>query len=243
MKKTFWITLGLFVLSLLIVIVQWDVVQERSFGFQLIFLFGFLLLVFIIKFAFLSIVLIPLIILVVVLLVRKIESAILKTIALSFFMFFTAINLIGAVSLLGEKTTKETIIESFGGEENMLAVVKERIIAENPTIEFQLVKQEIEEDENELYIDAGIELPLLNYVFDVVFTDEDGTIYKGSLETTVMCSGGEEEDCHLLTDEFKNLKTADGIAYEVVQETEEEEIERVFAEDYEVNFWEVNPRY
>lgn len=101
MKKTFWITLGLFVLSLIIFIVKRDVVNEGSLVFNFAFFFVFIFLVFM-NFPLIGVILIPLIIWIVVLLVKNIESEILKMVALSFFMLFTAINLIEAASLLGQ---------------------------------------------------------------------------------------------------------------------------------------------
>ncbi|MEK4385735.1 hypothetical protein MKZ25_07985 [Solibacillus sp. FSL W7-1464] len=230
MKKTFWITTALFV-----IIIKWEVITENN-NFEGIFMITFLLFALSIKFFYVTIFLIPFMIWFLVTLISKTDSEIIKITGLSFFIFVTAMQLIFAFSLLPEKPIKKEIVASFGSEERMLEVIKERIIVENPSIDFHLMEQEYSEE-----VDEGRKLPSLNYVFNVTYTDEDNAVYSGGFETSVMCSGGTIDDCHLIYSNFENLKTDEG--KEVIKETDEEFLERTQSEDYNYNPWEINPHY
>lgn len=235
MKKTFWITMGLFVLSVIIIVIKREVIAENNNSADILWI-PFLFFALSIKFFYVTILLIPIMIWVLVTLISKTDSEIIKIAGLSFFIFVTAMQLIFAFSILPEKPIKKEIVAGFGGEEQMLEVIKERIIVENPSVDFHLVEQEYSER-----VDEGRKLPSLNYVFDVTYTDEDNTVYSGGFETSVMCSGVKIDDCHPIYTNFKHLKNAEG--KEVIKETNEEFLERTQSEDYKYNPWEINPHY
>ena len=184
MKKSFWVTLLLFIASAIVIIMKADEITQISGGFSLFYFTFFLFIGLFTQLPFIGIPMLIIGFLIVFLIIKYVDNDLIKTTFLLFFMFFTAIQLIATYGLFMTKTLEEEVLSHNGGEQQFIQMIDQLIQTNNPSSKLALTKSSY--SAQSLY--TGQEpVPIAKLEYTIQGVDAFNTAYEGKVSIQVSC--------------------------------------------------------